>query len=76
MDWCGSIEHTLHRRSFLCGTLAGLAGMAGIGNAAEQIQKRHRRVMGAKRPSPRDWPTLKRLRVLREKRRSRGAGTC
>ena len=45
MNWCGSSEHTLHRRSFLCGTLAGLTGTAGLGLAAEQVKRRSRRVI-------------------------------
>ncbi len=45
MNWCGSVEHTLHRRSFLCGTLAGLTGAAGFASAADQIKKNNRRVI-------------------------------
>ena len=45
MNWCGSSEHTLHRRSFLQGTLAGLTVAAGFGTAAEPIKQRNRRVI-------------------------------
>jgi hypothetical protein len=34
MDWCGSPEHALHRRSFLRGALAGLASATALRGAA------------------------------------------
>jgi hypothetical protein len=50
MSWCGSPEHALHRRSFLQGTLAGLASAAGLGEASAlappaQLRRSGRRVI-------------------------------
>ena len=51
--WCGSPEHTLHRRSFLQGALAGLTAtvqLGGVGVSAEEsvaapLRKDGRRVL-------------------------------
>src|SRR5438045_3696548 len=52
MLWCGSPEHTLHRRSFLGGSLAGLTAalrFGGVGLSAEptvtRLRKDGRRVL-------------------------------
>jgi hypothetical protein len=44
MNLCGSPEHAMHRRAFLGGTLAGLAGTMGL-QAAEAKKRPKRRVL-------------------------------